>query len=137
MFCSLLCLSFAFRELDVERLDVHSVFKLLGSGTGRNIILGLAFTTLIVYAATKFSYYKKACIMFSTSKPGILLISAGLLLIVGCVFEENESIIQNVFFEEIFELGGYSLIFLSAIGANSFVPPQERKQEGLNAESSQ
>jgi hypothetical protein len=118
LFCFLLCCSFILRELDVERLDVPSALKVIGSGIGRNIILTVAFITLFVYAAFKFSYYKKASILFLGSKSGILLMLGGLLLIIGNLFDKSHSIIHNAFIEESFELGGYCFILLSAVASN-------------------
>ena len=118
LFCSLLCVSFVLRELDVERLDVHSAVKFLGSGVGRNTMLTVAFMALFAYAAFNFSYYKKESITFLKSKPGVLLMLGGLFLWVGNLFEKRYSIMNNVFFEEILELCGYYFILLSAFAAN-------------------
>lgn len=121
--CSWLCFSFVLRELDVERLNVPYVIKLIGSGGGRNAMLALGFLALLVCAAAKFSYYKKAGILFLKSKPGILLMLAGVFLVIGDVFENSHSIIHNVFFEESFELLGYGLILLSAFAVNCGLTP--------------
>lgn len=127
-FCSLLCYSFMVRELDIERLNVHNFLKIIGSGVGRNATLAVAFTSLIVYAATKFSYYKQACFYFVRSKSGIFLLSGGLFLIIGGVFEKSHSIMYNVLFEELFELFGYSLILLSAFAANDTTAHPARRK---------
>ncbi len=116
--CSWLCFSFVLRELDVERLDVHNALKFIGAGIGRNAMLAVGFLVLLVRAVTRFSYYKKAVLLFLRSKPGILLMLGGLLLIVGDVFENSHSIIHNAFFEEIFELCGFCSILLSAFASH-------------------
>jgi hypothetical protein len=118
LFCSLLCCSFVLRELDVQHLDVPSALKFIGSGVGRDTILTVAFMALFCFAAFRFSYYKKASILFLGSKSGILLMLGGLLLIVGNLFQKSDSIIHNVFFEEAFELCGYCFILLSAFASN-------------------
>lgn len=116
--CFWLCFSFVLRELDVERLDVHNALKFIGAGIGRNIMLAVGFLALLIRAVTRFSYYKKAVLPFLRSKPGILLMLGGLLLIVGDVFENSHSIIHNAFFEEIFELFGCCSILLSALASH-------------------
>lgn len=115
LFCTLLCYSFLLRELDVERLNVHEAFKVIGSGIGRNITLVIGFTAMAFFAASKFNLYKKAGIQFIKSKPGVLLLSAGMFLIIGDVFEKSRTVIHHVFFEESFELLGYCLILISAL----------------------
>lgn len=117
IFCSLLCYSFAVRELDVERFNVPEVVKFIGSGIGRNISLVVGFTILVMYAGFKFSYYKKIGILFLRSRPGILLMAGGLLLVIGDVFEKRH-FLHHAFFEELFELLGYVSILLSAFAAN-------------------
>jgi hypothetical protein len=119
LFCSLLCYSFILRELDIEKLDVHAILKFFGSGIGRNTTLAVAFIALFSYAAFRFRYYTNVSVSFLRSKSGILLMLGGLFLIVGDVFEKLSSIIHHVFWEEIFELGGYCCILLSAFAANA------------------
>jgi len=116
-FCSLLCYGFVLRELDVERFDVPEVVKFIGSGIGRNISLIVGFTIIVIYAGFRFSYYKRAGILFLKSRPGILLMAGGLLLVIGDLFEKRH-FIHHAFFEELFELSGYVSILLSAIAAN-------------------
>ena len=118
LLCSLLCCSFALRELDIERLDIPNAWKIIGSGVGRNLILAAAFLSLFSYAAFNFTYYRKAVIQFLRSKSGILLILGGLFLLVGSMFEKSHTVTHNAFFEEISELGGYCFILLSAFAAN-------------------
>ena len=119
LFLSLLCYSFTLRELDVERLNVHDAVKFLGSGIGRNTTLAVAFMTILVYAGFNFSYYKRAALLFIKSRPGILLLTAGLLLFVAELFEKSHSISHNAFYEEIIELCGYFFILASALAANT------------------
>lgn len=118
LFLALLCYSFLVRELDVERLNVPDFVKFIGSGIGRNTTLAVGFISLLTYAGTRFSYYKNASIQFLKSRPGILLMLGGLLMVVGGVCEKSHSIPQHAFFEEFFELWGYVFILLSSITAN-------------------
>lgn len=119
LFCSLLCYSFILRELNFESLDVPNAIKFISFGVGRNITLTAAFIALFSYAAFRFSYYKNAGVSFIRSKSGILLMSGGLFLIVGDLFEKRSTIIHHVYWEELFELCGYCFILLSAFAANA------------------
>lgn len=119
LFCSLLCYSFILRELDVEILDVNNTIKFVCSGVGRYTTLSVAFIALFSYAAFRFSYYTNASVSFIRSKSGILLMSGGLFLIVGDLFEKRSTIIHHVYWEELFELCGYCFILLSAFAANA------------------
>ena len=120
-FCSLLCYSFVVRELDVEHLNVPQAVKFIGSGVGRNASLVLAFSAILIYALANFSYYKKACLEFIWSRPGMLLILGGVLLQIGDMFEKNYGLQYHVFYEEFSEVAGYFLILLSALAVNSSV----------------
>jgi len=122
LFCSVLCLSFLLRELDVERLAVPQLLITLGSGMGRTVILTLAFFAILSYGLLNFSYYMQAALAFTRSKAGWALFAGGALLITGEIFERSGSLIEHhVFFEELGELWGYSLILVSSIYANSFM----------------
>jgi len=122
VFCALLCFSFFLRELDVEDFDIPHALILIGSGVGRNAVLGMAFAAILIYAILKFSYYKVAAVMFVKSKPGWLLITGGVFLLIGLLFEEKKGLVyHDVFIEEMCEIFGYVLILLSSIAANSFM----------------
>jgi hypothetical protein len=118
LFCFWLCYSFLVRELDIERLDAPDFLVLIGSGMGRNIILALGFISLTGYGFSKFSYYKEVGLAFLKSMSGLLLMLGGLFLVIGTLFEISSSINQNVLFEELFELGGYCFILVSALSLN-------------------
>ncbi len=121
LFCSLLCLSFFLREVDVERFDIPYALIFIGSGAGRNTILTAAFVAIFIYAGLKHSHYKKAAVEFAKSRPGWLLMAGGAFLLTGYFFEKNYAILHHhVFFEEINELFGYVLILLSSIAAKTF-----------------
>lgn len=120
LFCSLLCFSFLLRELDVEKFDLPGVLIYFGHGAGRDAILAIALFSIFTYAALNRSYYKKAAIHFARSGSGWLLVSGGVFLVIGNVFEKSDGIPHFVFFEEIAELFGYVLILLSSIYARSY-----------------
>lgn len=120
--CSLLCYSFLLRELDVEKFDVPDILKMIGSGYGRNTTIAVGFFAIFTYAAlSNYSYYKKAAISFIKSRPGLLLISGGILLLIADFFEGQRSIAYHVFIEELFELFAFVLIMLSSLAANPHI----------------
>lgn len=122
VFCSVLCLGFLLRELDVENFDIPHALILMGSGLGRNIILIVAFVVILGCAALKFSHYKMAATQFLKSRSGWLLIAGGAFLLVGQFFEKNSIISHHhVFLEEINELFGYVLILLSSVTSISLM----------------
>ena len=125
--CSLLCYSFLVRELDVERLDVPLAVQMIGSGIGRNVSLVIGFAILLICACARFSYYKDAAMVFLKSHCGLLLLTAGLLLGLGDIFEKSQSIAHNAFYEETTELYGYVLMLLSALGTNTGGCPDKDK----------
>lgn len=129
----LLSYSFVLRELDVERFALPDALIFIGSGVGRNVSLALAFLAFLLYAASKFSYYKKACWLFLRSRPGILLMVGGLLLFLGDLFENSHFITHNVYFEETAELCGYVFMLLSAFAA---IFSNSRRAEGAKTAAS-
>jgi len=113
---SFLCLVFVLRELDVEDLDLPQLIIMLGSGSGRNILMALLGLALFVYAVKNFRAIRVfiPAIFYETSSLTILV---GLLfLIFGGLFDKGY--IENVysqFFEEILEVVGYYLLFTGAV----------------------
>ena len=115
LFLSFLCLSFILREVDVEDFDLPSFLIAIGSGTGRNLILGIGFIGMEIYAAFNFAYYKEAVKAFFRSKAGLLILAAGVLLYLGDLFENLKTVHHHVFWEETIELSGYMAMLLSAL----------------------
>jgi hypothetical protein len=115
LFFSFLCFAFILREVDIEDFNLPPVIVFTGSGIGRNLILLTGFITMVTYGFLHFSYYKKLALSFIKSCPGILMITAGLLLYIGDYFEHQESLHLHVFWEEMFELLGYMVISFAAL----------------------
>ncbi len=122
VFFSWLCLSFFLREIDVEYLDIPETIKWFGHGTGRALLLVSTLLAILIYAFTHFTYYKKLSMEFILSYKMLGMISAGLLLVTGEVFENITTLKHNIFMEEAFEFAGYGLILIMAI---LFSKPQE------------
>jgi hypothetical protein len=129
--CSLLCYAFLLRELDVEKFDIPSVLQMLGSGIGRNLTIAIAFFALFFYAARYFSFYKAEVVNFLRTRPGSLLIMAGVFLVIGSVFEDIYAITHHVFIEESLELFAYGLIMLSSLSVNSYINSITISQAGV------
>jgi len=120
--CALLCYGFVVRELDVETFDIPRALVLIGSGAGRNISLAVGLAVICLYAAlTDLARHAKAAIRFVRSKPGVLLMTAGVFLIIGELMEKNKAIPQHVFVEEMAELFADVLILLSSIATNAYL----------------
>ncbi len=127
LFFAFLCLSFIVREIDVEKFDIPEILIVLGSGIGRNIILGTGFIAIFSYAFFNFSYYKHLSISFLRSKNGVSMITAGIFLGIGSAFEHAKLVQHHQFFEEMSELTGYVLILLVAwsILKNGIMSPSD------------
>lgn len=113
VFLSLLSLGFILRELDVEQFDLPNLLILLGSGKGRNLLLGTGLLLTLVTALFKFRYYLSLSRCFFRHGAGIATLFAGLFLVVGDMFEKID-IPYHVLYEESLELVGYAILLLAA-----------------------
>jgi hypothetical protein len=113
VFLSLLSLGFILRELDVEQFDLPNLLILLGSGKGRNLLLGTGLLLTLVTALFKFRYYLSLSRCFFRHGAGIATLFAGLFLVVGDIFEKID-IPYHVLYEESLELVGYAILLLAA-----------------------
>lgn len=113
VFLSLLSLGFILRELDVEQFDLPNLLILLGSGKGRNLLLGTGLLLTLVTALFKFRYYLSLSRCFFRHGAGIATLFAGLFLVVGDMFEKID-IPYHVLYEESLELLGYAVLLLAA-----------------------
>ena len=113
VFLSLLSLGFILRELDVEQFDLPNLLILLGSGKGRNLLLGTGLLLTLVTALFKFRYYLSLSRCFFRHGAGIATLFAGLFLVVGDIFEKID-IPYHVLYEESLELLGYAVLLLAA-----------------------
>jgi hypothetical protein len=122
LFCSLICYSFALRELDLKKFDVPGALKFVEPGIVRNTTIAAAFVLLLAYAAlSDFHYHRKAAARFVRSRPGILLITAAGFMLVSDFFEKHNGIIHHTYFEEMSELFGYVLILMSSLATLPFM----------------
>jgi len=114
LFLSLLCLSFVLREVDIEDLNVPNILISIGSGTGRNVLLIIGFIAIFSSMLFNLTHQKKVLKRYVLSKGGLLLVTAGILLCIGSLFEEMTLVAHHAFFEEMSELTGYVIILLVA-----------------------
>ena len=113
VFMSLLSLGFILRELDVEQFDLPNILILLGSGKGRNLLLGTGLLLTLATALFKFRYYLSLSRCFFRHGAGITTLLAGLFLVIGDMFEKID-IPYHVLYEESLELVGYAILLLAA-----------------------
>lgn len=116
---SLLSLSFLLRELDVEKFDLPIFLITLGSGSGRNIFLGLLWIILfgLIYKYRE-HFTKEAVAKFLFSGTGQLLMFAALMLILGAMMDKNVLKLDHLttrFYEELLELLGYIYYFGASV----------------------
>lgn len=114
LFFALLSFNFILREVDVEEFELPNILILLGSGIGRKILLAIGFIGIIFYALLNAKYYANLSICLLKSSTGILLFLSAVFLFLGGFFEEGK-FQHHTYFEELSELVGYVLFFLSSL----------------------
>jgi len=113
---SFLCLVFILRELDVEKLNVPQIFIILGSGSGRNILMAVLGVSLLIYAIFNFRSIRLLLPQFFLKTSSLTILAGVLFLVSGGLFDKE--IIETVhyqFFEEILEVNGYYLMLAGAV----------------------
>ncbi len=113
---SFLCLVFILRELDVEKLDVPQIFILLGSGSGRNILMAVLGLALFAYALRNFRAIRLFLPKFFYETSSLTILVGLLFLVSGGLFDKGSiTTVYYQFFEEILEVTGYYLMFAGAV----------------------
>ncbi len=111
-----LCLAFILREVDVQTLDIAQILIVLGSGKGRNILIGVLGIVLFVYALRHFRDILSLFPQILFEHFSLLFLLGMLLLVAGGVFDkELIPVPHSQFFEEALELAGYYCMFCSAL----------------------
>jgi hypothetical protein len=108
------------REVDVESLPVPSWIVWIGSGIGRNLLLGTAFVATFVVMALRPNESIGQIFQITFSRVGALLFLGGVLYVCSIPFDNNLlglSFEQNRFCEEAVECCATAL-FLTAAGFN-------------------
>ncbi len=111
--------SIILRELDIDKLAVPQWVIWMGSGTGRNLIMGLGWIALCVLAIQSYSVWKGSFIRIARSRTASLMVAAVTLLLFGSLFDHGSQTDLAKFWEEIFETIGYSLLLPAAFFSTS------------------
>jgi hypothetical protein len=115
---ALLYASFFLREVEVEDLKIPDVLILLGSGTGKRILLltcwGVALLFFLKHARQTWNLFKR----WIRSLAGICILVGGVCYFIGLPFDKNAFGIEpglNLFLEEIAESIATIWMLISAI----------------------
>ncbi|MEE9368967.1 MAG: hypothetical protein V3V05_08885 [Pontiella sp.] len=133
---ALLSCSFILRELDVENLNVPKWVVSIGSGVGRNIVLGSGWIALGVLAIKSISAFKENFRDILLSRTMLLLVIAGVILLFGALFDhkDNKTSLDELA-EEVIEVLGYATFFLAALAsrftAHSLLAKEDEVQKRL------
>ena len=116
---ALLSLTFLLRELDIEKFDLPLVLITLGSGSGRNILLGTLWVVLFALLYKYKRYFDKSAIeTFLFSRVGQLLMFSATMLILGAMMDKNIFSLETLttrFYEEVLELLGYVYLSIASM----------------------
>lgn len=112
--------SIILRELDVEKLAVPQWMILIGSGTGRNLIMGIGWIVLGVLAVKSYSAWKGHFGRIIRSRTAILVFAAVIMLFLGATLDHGILSDENgKLWEEILETIGYFLLLPAALLSKS------------------
>lgn len=115
LFLSVICLTCFLREVDVERFSLPKIIVLLGSGMGRNLMLAAMFVLLFIFSY-RLRAHISAALRSLLAKGLSVFIAGGIVCFIGNLFESLKRIFEYAaFMEEMTELNGAALVFLSAI----------------------
>ena len=114
--------SMIFRELDIEKLAVPQWLIWVGSGTGRDLIMGFGWIALCVLAIKSYSAWKGSFKIIIRSRMAIFMYSSVAMLLLGSLFDhELIATDQGKLWEELFEIIGYFLLLPAALFSKSIV----------------
>ncbi|MEI6891370.1 MAG: hypothetical protein V5783_04275 [Pontiella sp.] len=117
---AMLCFSFILRELDVEDLAVPHWVISMGSGPGRDVLLGTGWVLVVGLSIKSFAALKQNLKSILFSRTTALIVSAGLVLFSGSFFDHKDNkTTMDQLAEEIIEGVGYGIFLLGAILSRS------------------
>lgn len=115
--------SIILRELDVERLAVPQWAVWVGSGMGRNLIMGIGWIVLCILAIKSYSVLKGNFGKIARSRMAILMFAAGTMLLLGSLFDHMSIMGEHgKLWEEACETLGYFLLLPAAVLSKSILP---------------
>jgi hypothetical protein len=114
---ALFCFSSILRELDVEKFAIPEILILLGSGTGKKVMLVSLWLFLTGYGVFNYQKIKPRCWRDLILENATLVIfSGGCFLILGGLFDRHIIEVHHYqLYEELLETNGYLLIWVGAI----------------------
>jgi hypothetical protein len=114
---ALFCFSSILRELDVETFAIPEILILLGSGTGKKVMLVSLWLFLTGYGVFNYQKIKPRCWRDLILENATLVIFlGGCLLILGGLFDRRIIDVHHYqLYEELLETNGYLLIWVGAI----------------------
>jgi hypothetical protein len=115
---TLLCLSFLLRELDMEDLGLNPMVTWLTSGIGRNLVVSLSWSFFLLFTFFYRDRLWKAFRAWAISPEGKVMILAGTFFVLAWPFDKEFLPILSEtsrFFEELLELNGCMLIWISSL----------------------
>lgn len=116
LFFSFLSFAFFLREVDVEKLGLPIAFEYLFSGLGRNLLLSMLLSAILLRGFSRFRHYWQHSLAFLYSIKGVLIITTGSLLVIGDVMEGLKTLENHVLLEESFEVLAYQCLLIVGIG---------------------
>lgn len=117
-FLFLTFLTFLLREVDVEDFPLPDIVVLLGSGQGRNILLGAAWIVYLVLLLSRPLRLPATAYRFLTSRVGTYFTAGILCYLAAMPFDKNMLDLSQsalLFGEEALELAGTFLLFLASL----------------------
>ena len=128
--------SIILRELDVEKLAVPQWVIAIGSGMGRNLIMGIGWVFLCALAIKTYSKWKGSFRMIARSRMAIFMYSSVAMLLLGSLFDHGLlSAEQGKLWEELFETVGYFLLLLASFFSKSIFSVRSEDIATLSPES--
>jgi hypothetical protein len=108
---ALFCLSCTLREIDVEDLQVHDFWIVVGSGSGRNLILGAAWAAWIAIGFRQREAIWDLGMSILRQPVGKYFLAAAALVVAGALFDKGLVPFPNqLAWEEACELMGYGTL---------------------------
>ena len=112
--------SIILRELDVEMLAVPQWVIAVGSGMGRNLIMGIGWIVLGLIALKSYPELKGSLGKFARSRTAAFVLAAGVTLFLGSLFDHGFVWIEKGrLWEELFETFGYFLLLAASLFSQS------------------
>ena len=98
------------REIDLEDFSMPMWIIVIGSGSGRTILLSLMLAPVLLFMVVKYQQYYGLVKNYFMSQVGLSLFLSFCLLLIGSLFE-HEYLLSRTLIEESFELIAYGFFF--------------------------